>query len=608
MKKISIALFILIAQLSTVYSQVVNVSDYGIKPGKDVTLELNQLIKSLKGKKDVTLFFPKGQYEFYPENAIEMYRAVTNHDNSLKKLAFPIFGFENFTLDGNGSTFMFHGKICPITVEYGNKTTLKNFTIDWETSFVNELKVVSNDVQSNSFTAEVNRGETKFEVKKNEIYFQHYNWQDPIGQNMAFDPKTKAPIWNTANYRLKTWDWDKGTKKVVKLDNKTAKFTNYTKVTPPVGTVYATYGSSPGGNRFAQAIHLSQTNNTFIENVTIYAAGGMGLIAERCENITLNKLSITARADRNMSTRADATHFLACKGLIKMENCLLEHMLDDGINVHGAYVKVAKYLGNNQFICETSHVQQMGFLFGEAGDKIMLTSRETVLPVFETTIKEATYLNEQRILITVSSMPEKLPSGLLSIENLTWNPDVELRNNTIRDNRARAALITTKGNVLIENNYFSSQMHGILIEGDNKKWYESGGVKNIVIKDNTFDNIGYGNRNYYPLFAAPMLTPKQKLGDKKFHHNITFSNNTIKSFNGNLVHALSVKKLRVEENTVVFDKKYPKVNKYSSIDINYCEDVSIQKNKYKGFDWKHKIETKQNTTNVVIKKNKGITK
>ena len=107
---------LLLGFTSCAQEQTINVADYGIKPGKDVTLKVYQLINSLDGKKNITLFFPKGQYEFYPENAFEAYRAVTNHDNSLKKIAFPIYNFDNFTLDGNGSTFMFHGKIVPITV------------------------------------------------------------------------------------------------------------------------------------------------------------------------------------------------------------------------------------------------------------------------------------------------------------------------------------------------------------------------------------------------------------------------------------------------------------------------------------------------------------
>lgn len=82
----------------------------------------------------------------------------------------------------------------------------------------------------------------------------------------------------------------------------------------------------------------------------------------------------------------------------------------------------------------------------------MITSRETVLPLFETTVENVRVLNEQRLLITVSEVPEVMPEGPLSMENLTWYPDVVMKKNIIRNNRARSALITTKGKVLIEDN------------------------------------------------------------------------------------------------------------------------------------------------------------
>ena len=603
MKKIQIGIVLFLSIIIHVKAQVVNVADYGIKPGKDVTLEVNKLMKSLEGKKNITLFFPKGQYEFYPENAIEQYRAVTNHDNSLKRMVFPIFNFENFTLDGNGSTFMFHGRISPIIVDGSKNTTLKNFFIDWETPFMHEMKVVENDSKANSFVAKITPEKYGFEVAGNEIFFNHYDWQDGIGQNIAFDPKTKAPIWDTRNYALRA----KGNGiKISKLNNSAAKFTNITKKTPPVGTVFAVYGSSPGLNRMAQAIHLANSKDSFIENVTVYAAGGMALIAERCENISLNKLVVTSRDDRTIATRADATHFLGCKGLIKVENCLLEHMLDDGINVHGAYIKIEEYRGDNTFLCEISHQQQWGLTFAEPGDKVMITSRETVLPIFETTVTTVQVLNEKRLLVTVDKMPETLPSGPLSLENSTWNPNLIMRNNTIRDNRARAALITTKGNVIIENNYFSSQMHGVLIEGDNKAWYESGGVRDITFTNNTFENIGYGDGEGYPLYISPLLTEDQFLGKEKYHFNINFTNNTIKSYNGLLVHAMSVKGLTITGNTIELSTKYPTGSKLPSVDLDYCEDVIFKNNTYTGFTWPITLKKLDNCTNVEVKSNKGL--
>lgn len=308
-----------------------------------------------------------------------------------------------------------------------------------------------------------------------------------------------------------------------------------------------------------------------------------------------------------MATRADATHFLGCKGLIHLENCRLEHMLDDGINVHGAYIKVVEYRGDRTFLCEIAHRQQWGLIFAEVGDRVMITSRETVLPLFETTVESVEALNERRLLIRVSELSEKLPEGPLSMENLTWYPDVVMRKNIIRNNRARSALITTKGKVLIEDNYFSSQMHGILIEGDNNSWYESGGVEDVTITNNTFENIGYGDDTRYPLYASPLLRPEQRLGDRKYHRNIRFTNNRIKSFNGHFVHAMSVQGLTITGNTVELSKDYPTGSTRPSIELEYCEDATIEDNRFLGFDWPIRIEQSSDTADVRLKNNQGLT-
>lgn len=599
--KLSITTLLLLIGLGLAKAGIVNVADHGILPGRDVSMEVNQLIESLKGQKDVTLYFPEGVYEFYPENAVEAYREVTNHDNSLKRMAFPLFGFEGFTLDGGGSTFMFHGRISPIVIDGSKGTVLKNFSIDWDTPFHHELRVVESDPDHNAFVAEVYPMKYGFEIRNGELLLNHYDWQDRIGQNITFDPNTSAPIWNTNAYALRV----RSETKVKKVGEDRVWFQNVTRETPPVGSVMTTYGSAPT-NRLAQAIHIANATDTYVENVTVYAAGGMALIAERSENIHLNAFIVTSTEERILSTRADATHFLGCKGLVHLENCLFEHMADDGINVHGAYIKIEEYLGDNTFLCEISHRQQTGFIFAETGDRIMITSRETVLPIYETTVEEVKVLNERRMVIKVTEVPEELPEGPLSMENLTWYPDLVMRKNIIRDNRARSALITTKGKVIVEENYFSSQMHGILIEGDNNSWYESGGVLDVTINNNTFENIGYGNDERYPLFASPMLRPEQRLGEKKYHRNIRFTNNRLKSFNGHLVYAMTVEGLIVTGNTIEFSKDYPAGSDRASVELEYCEDVTFEKNTFSGFDWPIQIKSCEKTTGLSVKDNEGL--
>lgn len=594
-------IFVLLVSLAlATQAKDINVADHGIVPGKDATLPLRQLLQSLEGSSGINLVFPEGQYEFYPEHAREAFRAVSNHDNSLKRMAFTLFNGRDISVDGQGSMFMFHGRISPLVIDGTRGATLKNFSIDWKRSFHDELLVVERNDDDNSFIVEADPERYPFTIKFNEVWFERYNWKDPFGANMVFDPKTRSPIYDTRKYSV---PWAKPVVATPAGKNR-FKIESGVRAAPPIGHVLVTYGVNPT-SRLCPAIHVINSSDVVIENVTVYDAGGMGLIVERTDNVSLDHFVVTSTEERMVSTRADATHFVGCKGTIRLENCLFEHMLDDGINVHGAYVRVDEYLGDRQFICAISHPQQWGLTFAEPGDKVALLSRETVLPFFETTVEQVRALNEERMLVTLANVPAQMPTGPLSLENLTWYPDVVMKHNTIRENRARSALITTKGKVLIENNYFSSQMHGILIEGDNKHWYESGAVQDVTIRNNEFVNIGFEGGERYPLFASPMLTPEQRMGEGHYHRNITFADNTLKSFNGLMVFARSVKGLKITGNTLEKSTDYPPASEFPAIHLLYCDDVTISKNRSKGFDLPSIIQSSEDTTGVATGNNEG---
>jgi parallel beta helix pectate lyase-like protein len=599
MKKAALCILFLFAQYGE--AREINVADHGVVPGEDVTFALNQLIESVKDEQGVTLTFPEGQYDFYPENAAEVYRAVSNHDNGLKRMAFPLFDCENITIDGGGSLFLFHGRIVPFTLERVKGATLKNFSIDWQRAFHDELTVVERNEQDKSFIVEADPERYPVTIKHGEILSQRYDWEDPMGSNIVFDPQTQSPIYRTRDYSvnssrpMKVTAAGKGRYKIE---------ASLRRSPPPVGSVLITYGVHPT-SRLCPAIHVTNSSDVSIENVTVHEAGGMGLIVERTDSICLKGMVVTSSEDRLVSTRADATHFIGCKGTIRLENCRFEHMLDDGINVHGAYVRVEKHLGGCEFLCEISHFQQWGLIFAAPGDKVALLSRETILPFFETTVEKVKVLNERRFVMTLTDVPDTLPTGPLSAENLTWYPDLVMKNNTIRENRARSVLVTTKGRVLIEDNYFSSQMHGILIEGDNNKWYESGAVQDITIRNNVFDNIGYEVTNRYPLLASPLFTPDQRLGEGQYHRNINFTDNTIKSFNGLLANARSVQGLNITGNTIEFSADYPAASEGAAINLEYCDEVTIGDNRAKGFEGPLAITRSADTTNVEIGRNDG---
>jgi hypothetical protein len=604
-RNLIITMFALVPLMQLVDAKTINVADHGVVPGKDATLPLARLIESLQGDEGVTLVFPKGSYEFYPENAREQHRAVSNHDNSLKRMIFPFFGNRKLTVDGGGSEFFFHGRVSPFVLDGVDGVTLKKFSIDWKRPFQNELKVVESDEKDKSFVVEIDPVRFPYKLKSDQIFFQYYNWEDPFGANIVFDPKTRGPIYNTSSYYVSRNHPIKATaagKNRVKIESSIRK-------APPVGSTMIVYGVHPT-SRLCPAIHVANCKDVVVENVTVYAAGGMGFIAERTENIRLKKFNVTTRKGSGLliSARADATHFVGCKGDIVMEGCLLQHMLDDSANVHGAYVRVEEYLGNKKFLCAISHPQQWGLIFAGKGDEIALISRETVLPFYKTSVTAIKIINEQRFMVTLKDLPEKMPEVAMSMENLSWHANFTMRNNVVKENRARSVLITTKGKVLLEDNYFSSQMKGILIEGDNKYWYESGAVEDVTIRRNVFENVGFGGGTRgYALYAAPMFQKGQRMGEGRYHRNINFVDNTIKSFNKQFVFARSIDGLIISGNTFEYSTDFPPVTpEVPAIDLHYCDNVTIDKNQYKGFKTPVVIRVSKDTERVNAPATEGV--
>ena len=320
-------ILILLFTACTLQARIIDVSEFGIVPGKDVTLELNDLVQSLQEEENVTLYFPEGQYDFYPDNAFEVYRAVANHDDGLKRMAFPLFGHKNLTIEGNGSLFMFHGRMVPFTLDAVSQVNLRNFVIDFIRPFHAELTVIETDEASGAVVVETDPAQYPYRFVDDVVYFDRLGQDDTlVGSNIIFDPQTEAPIYMARRYGMKRYGV-----KMEPAGKDRIRLLDAFEHLPPVGSVLIVYGNHPT-SRLCHAIQITNSRDILIENVTVRAAGGMGLIVERTENVRLDGMKVTSADNRLVATRADATHFIGCKGLIEVENCVFEHMLDDSIN------------------------------------------------------------------------------------------------------------------------------------------------------------------------------------------------------------------------------------------------------------------------------------
>lgn len=135
----------------------------------------------------------------------------------------------------------------------------------------------------------------------------------------------------------------------------------------------------------------------------------------------------------------------------------------------------------------------MGDQFADEGDVISFVDKSNLRPVGSGRIRSIDKSDLKAYIIeTDFDLGGVADPTNIALENISRGADVTIRNCTVRYNRARSLLLSTYGDVLVEDCDFASQMSGICVSGDANFWYESGRTKNIVIRNNKFTDLAIG--------------------------------------------------------------------------------------------------------------------
>ena len=116
-------------------AQVVRVTDYGAEPGsrRNAVAAVGRALEACRGLERPVLVFPRGRYDFWPQHAVEkVYFESNTTAVNPKRLAILIEGFAGLTVDGGGSTFVFHDRMQPFTVDRSTGVTIRDLSIDWD--------------------------------------------------------------------------------------------------------------------------------------------------------------------------------------------------------------------------------------------------------------------------------------------------------------------------------------------------------------------------------------------------------------------------------------------------------------------------------------------
>ena len=570
MKLLSVLSLSLVLSCTTVFAQkVYEISAFGLKANssKNASPVLQKALAKIKAEykegEKVILRFPEGRYEFHEKGAAVREYYISNHDQTNpKKVGIALEDMKNLTLDGQGSEFVFHGRMLPVSLLRSENCLLKNFSIDFENPHIAQVKIVENDPQDGIVFEPAPW--VDYRIAKDSI-FEAYGegWTMRHSWGIAFDGDTKHLVYNTSDIGCPT----KGASEVAPRRIHAPGWKD-ARLVP--GTVVA----MRGWGRPTPGIFLSHDVNTTIENVKVHYAEGMGLLAQLCENITLEKFGVCLKGDadpRYFTTQADATHFSGCKGKIVSCNGLYEGMMDDAINVHGTYLKVVKRVDDRTLVGRYMHGQSWGFEWGCPGDEVQFIRSNTMELVGKQNkiISIRPYDKEQtegarEFLITFQEPVDQVineQSGF-GIENLTWTPEVLFSGNVIRNNRARGSLFSTPRKTIVENNLFDhTSGAAILLCGDCNGWFETGACRHVIIRKNRFVNaltnlFQFTNAviSIYP--EIPDLKGQQQYFHGGPEGGIVIEDNEFETFDAPILYAKSVDGLVFRNNTIKLNTEY----------------------------------------------------
>jgi hypothetical protein len=560
--------------------RVVRVTDFGAEPDsrKNAVAAVSRALEACRGVEGCVLLFPRGRYDFWPQHAVEKtYFESNTTDVNPKRLAIFIEGFHGLTVDGGGSAFVFHDRMQPFTVDRSTDVTVRGLSIDWDVPLSAEAVVEA--ATEEHLDLRIDDRQFPHVIEDGRLVFVGEGWKSGWWDAMEFDGRTLEVVPGTGDAGCLGRGWREHRAEAV---------------APGLVRLHRRFGRRPApGNvlvlRHSERDHAGlfvvDSRDVTVEDVTLHHSAGLGLLAQFTENLTVRGFrAVPSPARRVLSGHDDGVHVSNCRGLVRIEGSRFHGLMDDPVNVHGTSVRVVGRPAPDRLLCRFMHEQSTGLAWGHPGDRVGFVEHRSMRTVGEGRL--AAFEAKERDTFEIR-LVEPVPAGIVegdALENLTWSPDVTIRENAFESNRARGVLVSTPGRVLIEGNRFDSSGAAILIAGDANYWYESGAVRDVTIRGNVFGpaclgspyQFGEGIVSIFPEIPAP--DPAHP-----FHRDVRIEDNEFHPSDTPVLYAKSVDGLSFSGNRLIRSRHHEPVHpRKATLTFELCRRVHVDGNRFEG--------------------------
>ena len=567
--------------------------DYGLYKTrkKNAIKYFYKALDDLKTDQPKVLVFSTGIYHFYPDGCkTKVYYEANTINAGPKVCAFHFENVKNLVIDGRGSHLIFHQEIQPFTFDNCENITIKNVTIDWEQPFIAQAEVLR--VNDRYMDIALNPKETPYHLEEGKIFFDVGNGRtNEWKQTLEIDRKGRYIVPQTGDLPCLGEGWNAYTTEATMPGIVRLHF-NF-KRKPQIGNFLIMQHATPTH----AGVFISESNKITIENLRLYHAAGSGILAQYSKNIEFDGYQAIPNRTRMryFGGGFDGLQIVNCQGNVLVNNCTFEGLINQPVTIHSISVRVDKVMSANQIKCSYLDKQNEIQNWARSGDRINFIGANST-----NTIKTITDIDEQQFsLLFEQPVPTNLQAATI-IENLSWIPDLTIKNSNFKNSRASGLVVATAGKVEIENNTFESSGSAIRIAGDANTSQKTGGATDVSISSNIFTSLCNTSAYHYneAIISIYPIIPALNDDTPVFHRNISIQNNLFNSFDYPLLYALSVDELSFTGNTVTRSYDFePFHNRLYTFSIEYCKRINITGNNLSNDVLGNNIYLKKTPTN-----------
>lgn len=421
---------------------------------------------------------------------------------------------KDITIDFCGARLVFYGKIQPFLLDGCENITIKNVSVSYNRAPYTEFEIVER--KENCIYLKALDEKATFFVEDGYLIMTGENWENRSLHKerhffQAFDMKTREgkglalaiigrQVESDPNYPFEARQYVPSMcGDLLKLEGKL--WDGWT-----VGTMLC-YAHE---QRNLSSVYTFDCDNITIDNYRIINGAGMGISTNHSSNIYVHGLKLFYDEQSNgiIANAADAVHSIACSGDFVITDSIFEGMIDDGLNIHGAFCTYVSGEGNTVYLKNAGHTGAYLGLFGE-GEKIAVYNGPTMEKTAEYTVKAVEILDKDNIKLELYEAVDKHNENDL-VENLSLQTNITIKNS--RFGKANSHMrFQSRGKISVENCEIGLP---VLLTGDASYWFESSPVQDL-----TFKNVKF-NTARAEIRLMPEIMPTEK--EPYYHKNIKF--------------------------------------------------------------------------------------